>query len=66
MSFATFSTPIRGKLSQGNEHKEYSTMLHRALKDAVMLNTFPKAAVDVFALVLESGGVTELIGLAMI
>ena len=51
MSFATFSTPIRGKLSQGNEHKEYSTILHKALEGAVMLNTFPKAAVDVFALV---------------
>ena len=41
-------------------------MLHKALEGAVMLNTFPKAAVDVFSLVLESGGVTELIDLAMI
>jgi len=56
VSFATFSTPIRGKLSQGTEHREYSTMLHKALEGAVMLNTFPKATVDVFALVLESGG----------
>lgn len=56
VSFTTFSTPIRGKLSQGVEHKEYSTMLHKALEGAVMLNTFPKTTVDVFALVLESGG----------
>ena len=66
MSFATILTPSQEKLSQGNEHKECSTMLHKALEDAVMLNTFPRAAVDVFALMLESGGVTKLIGLAMI
>ncbi|GLJ47720.1 hypothetical protein SUGI_1007940 [Cryptomeria japonica] len=56
VSFTTFATPIRGRLSQGIEHKEYSTMLHKALEGAVMLNTFPKTTVDVFALVLESGG----------
>eukprot|EP01018_Ginkgo_biloba_P035464 Gb_13188 [translate_table: standard] len=56
VSFATFSTSVRGRLSQGIEHKEYSTMLHKALEGAVMLNTFPKTTVDVFALVLESGG----------
>jgi hypothetical protein len=31
-------------------------MLHKALEGAVMLHTFPKTTVDVFALVLESGG----------
>jgi hypothetical protein len=31
-------------------------MLHKALEGAVMLETFPKTTVDVFALVLESGG----------
>ncbi|KAH9298954.1 hypothetical protein KI387_030636, partial [Taxus chinensis] len=56
VSFTTFATPIRGRLSQGTEHKEYSAMLHKALEGAVMLNTFPKTTVDVFALVLESGG----------
>uniref|UniRef100_A0A0C9S3K0 TSA: Wollemia nobilis Ref_Wollemi_Transcript_28818_1014 transcribed RNA sequence n=1 Tax=Wollemia nobilis TaxID=56998 RepID=A0A0C9S3K0_9CONI len=56
VSFTTFSTPTRGRLSQGTEHKEYSAMLHKALEGAVMLNTFPKTTVDVFALVLESGG----------
>jgi len=31
-------------------------MLRKALEGAVMLHTFPKTTVDVFALVLESGG----------
>lgn len=31
-------------------------MLHKALEGAVMLESFPKTTVDVFALVLESGG----------
>lgn len=31
-------------------------MLHKALEGAVILESFPKTTVDVFALVLESGG----------
>jgi exosome complex component MTR3 len=31
-------------------------MLHKALEGAIILETFPKTTVDVFALVLESGG----------
>ena len=42
--------------SQGADNKEYSSMLRKALEGAVMLHTFPKTTVDVFALVLESGG----------
>uniref|UniRef100_A0A0E0QDM2 Uncharacterized protein n=2 Tax=Oryza TaxID=4527 RepID=A0A0E0QDM2_ORYRU len=53
VSYTTFATPIRG---QGMDNKEYSAMLHKALEGAVMLHTFPKTTVDVFALVLESGG----------
>lgn len=41
---------------QGSDHKEFSSMLHKALEGAVMLESFPKTTVDVFALVLESGG----------
>jgi hypothetical protein len=41
---------------QGVDNKEYSSMLHKALEGAVMLHTFPKTTVNVFALVLESGG----------
>lgn len=31
-------------------------MLHKALEGAIILESFPKTTVDVFALVLESGG----------
>lgn len=31
-------------------------MLHKSLEGAIILETFPKTTVDVFALVLESGG----------
>ena len=41
---------------QGTEEKEYSAMLHKALEGAVLLHTFPKTTVDVFALILQSGG----------
>ncbi|KAJ4978021.1 hypothetical protein NE237_008801 [Protea cynaroides] len=53
VSYTTFATPIRG---QGSDHKEFSSMLHKALEGAIILETFPKTTVDVFALVLECGG----------
>ncbi|KAM1309827.1 hypothetical protein ACFX13_006628 [Malus domestica] len=53
VSYTTFATPVRG---QGLDHKEFSSMLHKALEGAIILETFPKTTVDVFALVLESGG----------
>ncbi|KAM1099967.1 hypothetical protein ACFX15_006264 [Malus domestica] len=53
VSYTTFATPVRG---QGLDHKEFSSMLHKALGGAIILETFPKTTVDVFALVLESGG----------
>ena len=31
-------------------------MLHKALEGAIIMESFPKTTVDVFALVLESGG----------
>lgn len=43
-------------MSQGTEEKEYPVMLHKALESAVALHTFPKTTVDVFALILQSGG----------
>ncbi|KAJ4842220.1 Exosome complex component RRP41-like [Turnera subulata] len=54
VSYTTFATPIRGQ--GASDHKEFSSMLHKALEGAVMLETFPKSTVDVFALVMESGG----------
>ncbi|GAV75871.1 RNase_PH domain-containing protein/RNase_PH_C domain-containing protein [Cephalotus follicularis] len=53
VSYTTFATPVRG---QGSDHKEHSSMLHKALEGAIILESFPKTTVDVFALVLESGG----------
>lgn len=53
---AAFATPTRGKYGTGTEEKEYSAMLHKALEGAVLLHTFPKTTVDVFALILQSGG----------
>ncbi|CAN6987850.1 hypothetical protein IGI04_001706 [Brassica rapa subsp. trilocularis] len=54
VSYTTFASPTLG--SQGTDHKEYSSMLHKALEGVIMMETFPKTTVDVFALVLESGG----------
>ncbi|KAA8550378.1 hypothetical protein F0562_002062 [Nyssa sinensis] len=45
---------IRG---QGSDNKEFFSMLHKALEGAIILDSFPKTTVDVFALVLESGGI---------
>ncbi|KAL5998619.1 hypothetical protein ACLOJK_009562 [Asimina triloba] len=53
VSYTTFATQTR---SQGSDHKEFSSMLHKALEGAIILESFPKTTVDVFALVLESGG----------
>ncbi|KAG2670443.1 hypothetical protein I3760_14G086300 [Carya illinoinensis] len=53
VSYTTFATPVR---AQGSDRKEFSSMLHKALEGAIILETFPKTTVDVFALVLESGG----------
>ncbi|KAL3645313.1 Exosome complex component RRP41-like [Castilleja foliolosa] len=53
VSYTTFSTPVRG---QAPETKDLSSTLHKALEGAIILKSFPKTTVDVFALVLESGG----------
>ncbi|GER33525.1 exosome complex component Rrp41 [Striga asiatica] len=53
VSYTAFSTPVRG---QAPETKDLSSMLHKALEGAIILKSFPKTTVDVFALVLESGG----------
>ncbi|KAL9258857.1 Exosome complex component RRP41-like-like protein, partial [Drosera capensis] len=53
VSYTTFATSVRG---QGSDHKEYSSTLHKALEGAIILESFPKTTVDVFALVLESCG----------
>jgi len=52
----TFSRRQRGKFGQSQEEKEGSALVQRALEPSVQLHTFPKATVDVYILVLESGG----------
>lgn len=46
---------------QASDSKDLSSMLHKALEGAIILESFPKTTVDVFALVLESGGSEFLI-----
>lgn len=53
VSYTTFATTVRG---QGSDDKEFTSMLHKALEGAIILESFPKTTVDIFALVLESGG----------
>ncbi|XP_074317553.1 exosome complex component RRP41-like [Silene latifolia] len=53
VSYAPFATPVRGQVS---EHKEFSSMLHKSLEGSIIMESFPKTTVDVFALVIESGG----------
>lgn len=53
VSYTTFAMPIRG---QAYETKDLSSTLHKALEGGILLKSFPKTTVDVFALVLESGG----------
>ncbi|XP_028757017.1 exosome complex component RRP41-like isoform X2 [Neltuma alba] len=53
VSYTTLATLSR---EQGSNHQEYSMMLYKALEGAIILETFPKTTVDVFALVLESAG----------
>ena len=55
-SVSVFLCFIKLVCFQGTDHKEYSSMLHKALEGVIMMETFPKTTVDVFALVLESGG----------
>lgn len=53
VSYTPFATQVRGL---GSEHKEFSSVLYKALEGAIILESFPKTTVDVFALVMESGG----------
>lgn len=57
VQFASFATPTRARnATTGDAEKEFPVMMHKALEGAVMLHTFPKTTVDIFALVLQSGG----------
>eukprot|EP00897_Mesotaenium_endlicherianum_P000171 jgi/Mesen1/10154/ME000076S09664 len=61
---ASFATPVRGRYS-GMDEKEMASLMQRALEGAVVLASFPKATVDIFAIVLASGGGTATHATAM-
>ncbi|CAL5218402.1 g77 [Coccomyxa viridis] len=57
IKFATFSRHTRkSNFSQTDEEKDMSSQMLAALEAAVLAHTFPKSNVDVYCLVLESGG----------
>lgn len=53
---ATFASAQRGKYGKGTEEREYAAMLQGALEGAINKRAFPKATVDIFALLLSAGG----------
>eukprot|EP00898_Chlorokybus_atmophyticus_P003166 jgi/Chlat1/3850/Chrsp26S04153 len=52
----SFASTTRGKFGQGPEERDLSSLLLTALEPSVALHTFPKSVVDVYVLILESGG----------
>ncbi len=57
VKYATFARKhARGAFGQGPEERELSAALAQALSGAVLLGTFPKSVVDVYALVLDAHG----------
>ena len=56
MKLATFAGERRKVPGQTEEERGWSTALQGALEATVLLHRYPKAAVDVFVLVLEEDG----------
>lgn len=56
VKYATFAAAVRGKFGQSTEERLLSSQLHQALRGAILAETFPKATVDVFVLILEAKG----------
>eukprot|EP00164_Ancoracysta_twista_P002791 GFYU01003712.1.p1 GENE.GFYU01003712.1~~GFYU01003712.1.p1 ORF type:complete len:262 (-),score=68.20 GFYU01003712.1:253-987(-) len=56
LKFASFAGETRRQQTQTAADKEMSAALRDALQGAVRVETFPKAVVDVYALVLENDG----------
>lgn len=56
VKLASFSTRQRGRPGQSPQEKDLSLQATAALESAVFLDTFPKAALDVYCTVLEVGG----------
>ncbi|CAL8463888.1 g3423 [Coccomyxa elongata] len=56
VKIASYARRERKGFGQNDEERELSAQMQTALEAAVRLQTFPKANVDITALVLESGG----------
>lgn len=56
VKYATFSTRQRGRIGQSPKEKDMSDQVSTALLSAVILETFPKAVLDVQCTILEAGG----------
>ncbi|KAK9827611.1 hypothetical protein WJX81_005970 [Elliptochloris bilobata] len=56
VKLATLATRQRGRFGQSDQEREMSAALVSALSGAVRRETFPKASVDVYAVVLEADG----------
>lgn len=54
--FATFASAQRQRFVQGTLERDCTTLLQNSLEGAVILESFPKASVDVQVLVLEASG----------
>ena len=56
VKLASFATRERGKFGQSLEERELSASVVTALQGVVMVETFPKASLDVYCTILEAGG----------
>lgn len=56
VKLASFATRERGKFGQSLEERELSATLLTALQGVVLVETFPKASLDVYCTILEAGG----------
>ncbi|KAK9824136.1 hypothetical protein WJX72_008040 [[Myrmecia] bisecta] len=56
VKLASFATRQRRRFGQSTDERELSGLLATALEAAVLRHTFPKSCIDIYCLVLESGG----------
>ncbi|KAJ9075328.1 3'-5'-exoribonuclease [Entomophthora muscae] len=63
--FATFSCTKRKGWLKDNKEKEMSSMLEQALAPAIRLESYPKAAIEVFVTVIENGGTYSCLAAAI-
>uniref|UniRef100_A0A7S1X380 Uncharacterized protein n=1 Tax=Tetraselmis chuii TaxID=63592 RepID=A0A7S1X380_9CHLO len=57
VKYASFATQVRSAAAgQTTKERDMSSLLSRALEPSVQFHTFPKAVVDVYVTILQSGG----------